>query len=132
MISMGQLATPNHSTMMAENTMAVTTEDITPRLFNQGASKTQEAEESLLHLTPSASEKKSVMNSVLSDEDGVSTFEPAKGVTQSARKRAPARPSMAAISTTAQKDNVKVVIRVRPVNEREKAGGPAEKVKLCL
>lgn len=42
------------------------------------------------------------------------------------------RPSIAAISTTAQKDNVKVVIRVRPVNEREKQGGPVDKVKLCL
>ena len=62
----------------------------------------------------------------------ISTFEPSKGVTQSARKKAPTRPSMAAISTTAQKDNVKVVIRVRPVNEREKQGGPVEKVKLCL
>ena len=39
---------------------------------------------------------------------------------------------MAALSLTAQKDNVKVVIRVRPINEREKAGGPADKVKLCL
>ena len=39
---------------------------------------------------------------------------------------------MAALSMTAQKDNVKVVIRVRPINEREKAGGPADKVKLCL
>jgi hypothetical protein len=49
----------------------------------------------------------------------------------SARKRT-ARPTMAALSTTAQKDNVKVVIRVRPLNERERAGGPEDKVKLCL
>ena len=39
---------------------------------------------------------------------------------------------MAALSTTAQKDNVKVVIRVRPINERERGGGPESKVKLCL
>ena len=39
---------------------------------------------------------------------------------------------MAALSTTAQKDNVKVVIRVRPVVEREKSGGNESKVKLCL
>ena len=39
---------------------------------------------------------------------------------------------MAALSTTAQKDNVKVVIRVRPINERERAGGSLEKVKQCL
>ena len=39
---------------------------------------------------------------------------------------------MAALSTTAQKDNVKVVIRVRPINERERGGGSLEKVKLCL
>ena len=31
-----------------------------------------------------------------------------------------------------KQDNVKVVIRVRPINEREKAGGPASKVDLCL
>ena len=39
---------------------------------------------------------------------------------------------MAALSTTAQKDNVKVVIRVRPINERERAGAPIDKVKQCL
>ena len=39
---------------------------------------------------------------------------------------------MAALSVTAQKDNVKVVIRVRPINEREKGGGSLEKVKQCL
>ena len=49
----------------------------------------------------------------------------------SARKRT-GRTSMEPLSTTAQKDNVKVVIRVRPLNEREKGGGPEEKVKLCL
>ena len=27
---------------------------------------------------------------------------------------------------------MKVVIRVRPINERERAGGSLEKVKLCL
>ena len=27
---------------------------------------------------------------------------------------------------------MKVVIRVRPINDREKAGGTEEKVKLCL
>ena len=35
-------------------------------------------------------------------------------------------------SSSKQQDNVKVVIRVRPVNEREKAGGPASKVDLCM
>ena len=53
------------------------------------------------------------------------------GVTASGRKKAN-RTSMASLPVTAQKDNVKVVIRVRPVNEREKGGGPAEKVKQCL
>ena len=52
-------------------------------------------------------------------------------VTASGRKKAN-RTSMASLPVTAQKDNVKVVIRVRPINEREKAGGPAEKVKQCL
>jgi len=50
-------------------------------------------------MTPSASEKKSVMNSLLSDDE-TSTFEPAKSVTMSARKRM-GRPTMAALSTTA-------------------------------
>lgn len=85
-------------------------------------------------MSPSASEKKIVMNSILSDDEMATTnFEPPKGLAQSARKKhAPSKASIAAISTTAQKDNVKVVIRVRPINDREKAGGPIEKVKLCL
>jgi len=89
--------------------------------------------ESLL-ATPSASEKKQLLSSLLSDDELVSsTFEPPlhRGVTASGRKK-PNRASIAAVSTTAQKDNVKVVIRVRPINEREKAGGSLERVKLCL
>lgn len=39
---------------------------------------------------------------------------------------------MAALSVTAQKDNVKVVIRVRPINDREKGAGSLDKVKQCL
>lgn len=82
--------------------------------------------------TPSASEKKSTVNSLLSEEDSLSVFEPAKSMTQSAKKSMKARQSLAMLSTTAQKDNVKVVIRVRPVNERERGNGPSDKVKLCL
>ena len=40
--------------------------------------------------------------------------------------------SIAGMSQTAEKDTIKVVIRVRPINEREKAGGTAKSVKLCL
>ena len=40
--------------------------------------------------------------------------------------------SIAGLSQTASSDTVKVVIRIRPINEREKAGGPGNKVKLCL
>ena len=40
--------------------------------------------------------------------------------------------SIAGLSQTADKDTVKVVIRIRPINDREKAGGPGNKVKLCL
>jgi len=56
------------------------------------------------------------------DEDGASSRKPNSSL----------RSSLAAMSMTAQKDNVKVVIRVRPVNEREQAGGSKDKVKLCL
>ena len=93
--------------------------------------------ESSLLATPSASEKKQMLNSLLSDDEGgvmtPSKFEPTRmnAVTASGRKKAN-RTSMAALSVTAQKDNVKVVIRVRPINERERAGGPLEKVKQCL
>lgn len=78
------------------------------------------------------------MNSLLYDEEAtISTFDQlalplhrANTISASGRKKS--NRTIAALSTTAQKDNVKVVIRVRPVNERERAGGSIEKVKLCL
>ena len=55
---------------------------------------------------------------------------------KSARKKAAGiRSSIASIAglrQTAEKDTIKVIIRIRPINEREKAGGKLDKVKLCL
>ena len=40
--------------------------------------------------------------------------------------------SIAGVSQSNEKDTVKVVIRIRPINDRERQGGPKDKVKLCL
>jgi len=77
-----------------------------------------------------------MLNSILSDDEisAASQFEPTmrmSTITASGRKKAN-RTSMAALSVTAQKDNVKVVIRVRPINDREKGAGSLDKVKQCL
>ena len=72
---------------------------------------------------------------MLSDDEPYGTFEPQAtrfSAISNSGKRKVGRMSMASLSTTAQKDNVKVVIRIRPINEREKNGGTADKVKLCL
>ena len=107
-------------------------QEVTPRAM--GTLTYREPTNENLLFTPSASEKKQT-SSMLSDDD-ISTFEPnprTSAISQSGKKRgAVARQSMAALSTTAQKDNVKVVIRVRPINERERAGGSLAKVKQCL
>lgn len=108
-------------------------QEVTPRQMGTLTFREPANESLLLH---SASEKKT--SSMISDDDisgaQFSNFEPNRVslMSQSGRKRNAMRTSMAALSTTAQKDNVKVVIRVRPINEREKAGGSLEKVKLCL
>jgi hypothetical protein len=67
----------------------------------------------------------------------MSLVTPTSPAHKSSRKKpgaASIRASIAAISGIGpnDKDTVKVVIRVRPINEREKAGGPGNKVKLCL
>ena len=64
-----------------------------------------------------------------------SLFVPTSPTQKSAKKKAAnIRASIASIAGahSNDKDTVKVVIRIRPINEREKAGGPANKVKLCL
>jgi len=77
---------------------AIYYDQVTPRQ----TSKQQEADESLL-TTPSISEKKTMLNSLLS-EDEASQFEPstrASQVSASGRKKAATRTSIAALSTTA-------------------------------
>ena len=57
-------------------------------------------------------------------------------VMKSARKKAAgiraSIASIAGLSQKSEKDTIKVIIRVRPINDREKAGGKEDKVKLCL
>ena len=87
------------------------------------------------------SERKTVKNSLLEHDDisSASTYED-KSNSMSAssnRKANPLRASMVGTftgSSAPQQDNVKVIIRVRPTNEREKrSGGPgSSKVDLCL
>ena len=71
-------------------------EEVTPRQLESAANYRQQKDESLL-TTPSASEKKLGLNSLLSDEEA-SSFEPSgkKSITQSGRK-AHTRSSVASV-----------------------------------